>query len=142
MSPTSALQKWYEMNCSGLTLRRLSTVLTLVASVGGVVAVSPIGQTLGAVGTAYAAADGCGYPVGTTGLPATVFNENTLAKLIQVNGTGASFTISVFGDDENAVLLGIGATAMPATTAAAGPLTSPCRREASATPRRPPRRTT
>jgi hypothetical protein len=70
--------------------------------------------------------DSCGYPTGSSpALSATTFNESTVVDWAQVNGVGASATVSVFSNDESGILLGVsqgGSTVTPfASTTLAAP---------------------
>jgi len=89
----------------GMRMKALITAPVLLLGLAASFSNSIPGGAL--TSAAAATGDTCGYPTGTTGKPATVFNENTLASLIQVNGTGLSSTVSAFSTDENSILLGV-----------------------------------
>ena len=52
--------------------------------------------------------DSCGYPNSSSARAATVFNESTTTRAVQVVGSGTSARVVVFSNDENGVLLGVG----------------------------------
>ncbi len=96
--------------------------MCLLAYPSGVLANSGGSSSKPVASTQNTAADTCGYPSGTSGLPATAFTENTLAQLIQTNGSGLAATISAFANDEKSIILGVVAdgsgTVTPFTPAA------------------------
>jgi hypothetical protein len=49
----------------------------------------------------------CGYPMGTTGLAAVVFNESTVLESVVPSGGEPTATIAVFYNDEHAMTLGV-----------------------------------
>lgn len=49
----------------------------------------------------------CGYPTGTTGLAAIVFNESTVLEAVVPSGGEPTATIAVFYSDEHAMTLGV-----------------------------------
>ena len=49
----------------------------------------------------------CGYPMGTTGLAAVVFNESTVLEAVVPSGGEPTATIAVFYNDEHAMTLGV-----------------------------------
>ena len=97
---------------AGMSLGGIS--LSLVASTGMVVA--------SAAPKHQAAGDNCGYPDSSSTRAATVFNENTVTRWVQVMGSGMSARVVVFSNDENGVLLGFGgATHFTGASHVAGP---------------------
>ena len=98
------------------------------ALIGGAIGLSLL-VAASAAGAGHAAAatttDTCGYDPTAT----PVFNENTLATWIQLNGTGPSETVSAYANDENGILLGVtdtttNAPVTPFSTAGSTTLTS------------------
>lgn len=81
------------MSVSGISL-------SLAAATGMVMASAAKATTSGA--------DSCGYPSSSSARAATVFNESTTTRAVQVVGSGASARVVVFSNDENGVLLGVG----------------------------------
>jgi len=61
----------------------------------------------------------CGYPMGTTGLAAVVFNESTVLESVVPSGGEPTATIAVFYNDEHAMTLGVRQVVL---MSAAGPM--------------------
>ncbi|HET6810399.1 MAG TPA: hypothetical protein VFH50_05250 [Acidimicrobiales bacterium] len=79
-------------------------------SVGGVslTLAATTGMVMASARSTSTAIDSCGYPNSSSARAATVFNENTLTRAVQVVGSGTSARVVVFSNDENGVLLGVG----------------------------------
>ncbi len=56
---------------------------------------------------ATATTDTCGYPTTTTTKTATIFNESTVTRAVQVYGVGTAAKVGVFANDESSLLLGV-----------------------------------
>jgi hypothetical protein len=56
---------------------------------------------------ATATTDTCGYPTNTTTKTATIFNESTVTRAVQIYGVGTSAKVGVFANDETSLLLGV-----------------------------------
>ena len=90
--------------------RRLRTAsIAVLGLVGGSLAAA----TFVVSNVSAATLDTCGYPVGAVGArTATIFNESTVTRAIEVFGAGAGATVGAFANDESGLLLGFnGATA-------------------------------
>src|SRR5690242_2905979 len=105
--------------------RRVRVAAASLLGVGGMLAgYAGIGlNTAGGANTAGAAAvtppDSCGYPNASHNpLSSTAFNEDTLAKDIQVFGSGASARVVTWANDEKGVLLGVTQTGQTGTVTA------------------------
>jgi hypothetical protein len=86
------------------TRRRRRTATTAVLGLlGGCLAAA----TFSVSNVAAATLDTCGYPLGAVGTrTATIFNESTVTRAVQVFGTGTNATIGAFANDESGLLLG------------------------------------
>jgi hypothetical protein len=87
----------------GLRFRLTTSVAAAIVLCGGATAV--IGILVPQIATATT--DTCGYPTNTTTKTATVFNESTVTRAVQVYGVGTSAKVGVFANDETSLLLGV-----------------------------------
>ncbi|MDP9238721.1 MAG: hypothetical protein M3P30_15215, partial [Chloroflexota bacterium] len=85
----------------------MAAALAVAVAAGLVVTLIAVGRVGRSDAKGGLALDSCGYPVGATGRPATVFNESEVLRgFAQTTNPDGSGTIQAFYNDEHALTLG------------------------------------